>query len=234
MQRYTELGSGFHVASHDLEIRGAGDLLGNAQSGHLHAVGVDLYFELLEESLAALKGEKKPARVEPEINMRISAVFPEDYLPDISERIQLYRRLSSAWSEEEIGYLEVEIRDRFGPLPSDVVNLLGLMRLKLYLQKLCVVRMSSGPKKTSLQFDKSTPIDMNKLVKHIQWLKEEGPRRINILCYLLSQQSRRPRGEASSRQVRGMHSGGSLPTLARCIPKANRACAACSAERCAV
>lgn len=164
IQRYTDLGSGFSVASHDLEIRGAGDLLGKDQHGHLSAIGIDLYFDLLEESILALKGEGKVEVIEPEINMKVSAYFPHDYIPDISEKVNLYRRLSAAESEERISEIETEIRDRFGKLPEEVVNLLGLMTLKIYLKKLHVVRMSSGPKKTSLQFAPSTPASPEKLV----------------------------------------------------------------------
>jgi transcription-repair coupling factor (superfamily II helicase) len=168
IQRYTELGSGFSIASHDLEIRGAGDLLGEDQSGHLHAIGVELYFELLEESIRALRGEIKKSEIEPEINLRIPAHFPADYLPDISERVVIYRRLSSVDSEEGISLIEEEIRDRFGTLPEEVVNLLGIMTMKLHLKRLHVVRMSVGPKKTSLQFAPTTPASPERLVKLIQ------------------------------------------------------------------
>jgi len=168
VQRYTELGSGFHVASHDLEIRGAGDLLGKDQSGHLAAVGVDMYFELLEESMRDLRGQTKKVEIEPEISMKIAASFPPDYLPDVSERVLLYRRLSSVEHEESIADIETEIRDRFGELPEEVFNLLGLMKIKLHLKRLHVVRMSVGPKKTSLQFAPSTPASPEKLVRMIQ------------------------------------------------------------------
>jgi transcription-repair coupling factor (superfamily II helicase) len=168
IQRYTDLGAGFSVASHDLEIRGAGDLLGKEQSGHLTAIGVDLYFELLEESIRALQGEDRRLEIEPEINLKVPAFFPEAYLPDIAERISIYRRLSSVESEEGISEVETEIRDRFGTLPVEVTNLIGIMQLKLYLKKLHVVRMSCGPKRTSLQFAPTTPASPDRLVKLIQ------------------------------------------------------------------
>jgi transcription-repair coupling factor (superfamily II helicase) len=168
IQRYSELGSGFGVASHDLEIRGAGDLLGKEQSGHLTAVGVDMYFELLEEAVEELRGRKREAEVEPEITMKIAAYFPSDYLPDVAERIAVYRKLSSVKSEDEVAAIEQEIRDRFGAPPPEVANLLGLMTLKLYLKRLHVVRMSCGPKKTALQFAPTTPASPEKLVALIQ------------------------------------------------------------------
>lgn len=168
IQRYTDLGSGFSVASHDLELRGAGDLLGKDQHGHLNAIGVDLYFDLLEESILALKGEGGTSEIEPEINMKVAAFFPHDYIPDVGEKVNLYRRLSSAENEERISEVEIEIRDRFGNLPEEVLNLLGLMTLKIYLKKLHVVRLSSGPKRTSLQFASTTPASPQRLVALIQ------------------------------------------------------------------
>ena len=168
IQRYTELGAGFHVASHDLELRGAGDLLGKDQSGHLAAIGVDYYFELLEQAIQELKGVAHENEIEPEINLKISAHFPDYYLPDISERISVYRRLSSVQNEEQVSEVEEEIRDRFGALPEEVSNLLGLMRIKLYLKRLHVIRMGCGPKRTSLQFAPTTPLSPEKLVSLIQ------------------------------------------------------------------
>ncbi|MSP18572.1 MAG: transcription-repair coupling factor [Bdellovibrionales bacterium] len=168
IQRYSELGSGFNIASHDLEIRGAGDLLGKDQSGHLNAIGVDLYFELLEESIRELRGQEKKIEIEPEITLKVAAYFPNDYLPDVGERVSLYRRLSSTETEDGLALLETEIRDRLGALPDEVTNLIGLMVIKLYLKSLHVARMSCGPKRTSLQFAPSTPASPEKLVKLIQ------------------------------------------------------------------
>jgi len=168
LQRYTDLGAGFNIASHDLEIRGAGDLLGKEQSGHLHAIGIDMYFELLEEAIQALRGEKKTDEIEPEISMKIAASFPDWYLPDIGERIALYRRLSSAKDENALSDIEAEVRDRFGSLPEEVVHLLGLMQIRLFLKRLHVVRMNCGPKRTSLQFADSTPASPDKIVKLIK------------------------------------------------------------------
>ncbi|MBY0371198.1 transcription-repair coupling factor, partial [bacterium] len=168
LQRYSELGAGFQIASHDLEIRGAGDLLGKDQSGHITAVGVDLYFELLDEAVRQMQGEPDKVEIEPEITLKIRASFPMEYLPDIGERVVLYRRLSSAETEEEIAEIETEIRDRFGAPPEEVMSLLGLMRIKVYLKLLHVTRMSCGPKRTSLQFAETTPASPEKLVKLVQ------------------------------------------------------------------
>lgn len=168
IQRYTELGSGFHIASHDLDIRGSGNILGKEQSGHLTAIGMDLYLELLEEAIHELRGQEKRPQIEPEINLKIAAYFPESYLPDIGERVMLYRKLSAVDSEEALSDMEQEIRDRFGTPPLEAMNLLGLMNLKLHLKRLHVLKMSVGPKKTSLQFAPSTPASAEKLVKLVQ------------------------------------------------------------------
>ncbi len=168
IQRYSDLGAGFNVASYDLEIRGAGDLLGKEQSGHIGAVGVDMYFELLEESIRYLQGEAKKIDIEPEINLKIAAYFPMDYLPDVSERVNLYRQLSGVEEEETVSEIEEEIRDRFGTLPDEVVNLLGLMRIKLYLKRLHVTHLNCGPKKASLLFAPSTPVTPERIVELIK------------------------------------------------------------------
>jgi transcription-repair coupling factor (superfamily II helicase) len=168
IQRYTELGSGFHIASHDMDIRGSGNLLGKEQSGHLTSIGIDLYMDLLDEAIRELRGQEKRLQIEPEITLKLAAYFPESYLPDIGERVVLYRRLSSIESEEALSEIESEIRDRFGTPPKEVVNLLGLMALKLHLKRLHVLKMSCGPKRTSLQFAPTTPASAEKLVKLIQ------------------------------------------------------------------
>ncbi len=168
LQRYSDLGSGFHIANHDLEIRGAGDLLGKDQSGHIAAVGVELYFDLLDESIRMLQGEPEKIDIEPEITLKVRASFPTEYLPDIGERVVLYRRLAGVESEDEIESIETEIRDRFGTPPDEVISLLGLMRIKVYLKLLHVTRMNCGPKRTSLQFADSTPASPEKLVKLVQ------------------------------------------------------------------
>ena len=112
--------------------------------------------------------KEKKIEIEPEITLKVAAYFPNDYLPDVGERVSLYRRLSSAETEDGLALLETEIRDRLGALPDEVTNLIGLMVIKLYLKSLHVTRMSCGPKRTSLQFAPSTPASPDKLVKLIQ------------------------------------------------------------------
>ncbi len=168
LQRYSELGSGFHIATYDLEIRGAGDLLGKAQSGHILAIGPDYYFELLDNYIHNLKGEKLKSEIEPEISMKIAAYIPNDYIADITEKVNIYKRLSNAETEEDVSEIELEMVDRFGPLTNEVINLLQLMKIRLYLKLLHVTRMACGIKKNSLQFASSTPVSPDAVIKLIK------------------------------------------------------------------
>jgi transcription-repair coupling factor (superfamily II helicase) len=124
LQRFTELGAGFQVASHDLEIRGAGELLGDKQSGAVAAVGFDTYARLLEEAVAELRGQPIKAERDPEISVDVPAFLPDDYIPDTGQRLELYRRLAQARDEDEVRGLLTEVEDRYGALP-DEARLLG-------------------------------------------------------------------------------------------------------------
>jgi transcription-repair coupling factor (superfamily II helicase) len=153
IQKFVELGSGFSVASHDLEIRGGGDILGAQQSGHINAVGFDLYTELLEEAIRELEGkplEAEDSHREPEIKVPFSAFLPEDYVADPQQRLGLYRRLSSASQEEQIDEIEVELQDRFGKLPEIAKNLLWLIRVKRMLKMLKIESLTVGPERIVL------------------------------------------------------------------------------------
>ena len=152
IQRFVELGSGFSVASHDLEIRGGGDLLGPQQSGHIAAVGFDLYTELLEEAIRELEGKPydEQANREPEIKAPFPAFLGEEYVPDVHQRLSLYRRFSAATTEAELEMLEQELRDRFGPLPAEALNLLWLIRIKQLLKGTGIDSLTVGPERYAL------------------------------------------------------------------------------------
>jgi len=153
IQKFVELGSGFHIASHDLEIRGGGDLLGAQQSGNINAVGFDLYMELLEEAIHELQGKlpslEETAR-EPEIKTPFPAFLSEEFVPDIHQRLSLYRRFSATTRESEITALEEELRDRFGALPVEAQNLIWLIRLKQLLKHNGIESLTVGPEKISM------------------------------------------------------------------------------------
>lgn len=137
LQEFSELGSGFRLAAKDLEIRGAGNFLGAKQHGYMEAVGFDYYMHLLEQTVKELKGEKVED-IKTKINMRIDIRIPEDYLPQINLRLNLYKRISSVEDLVEIEKINKEIKDRFGPLPSSVKNLLHYGMIKYLAQKIKV------------------------------------------------------------------------------------------------
>jgi transcription-repair coupling factor (superfamily II helicase) len=135
LSEHSELGSGYQIASRDLEIRGAGNLLGKEQSGHIQAVGFELYTRMLERAVAEVRGQRASGQTDPEINLPVAAVLPEDYVPELQQRLELYARLSRASAEEEVLDLETELTDRFGPAPPEVENLIELMALKVELRR---------------------------------------------------------------------------------------------------
>ncbi|RLA95851.1 MAG: transcription-repair coupling factor, partial [Deltaproteobacteria bacterium] len=141
IQELSELGSGFRLALRDLEIRGAGNLLGHRQSGHIAEVGLELYNALLEEAIRELKGEEVPKKPTPEIHIPIEAYIPEEYVEEEAQRLGLYKRLSLVEGEEELEELKEEIRDRFGPPPAEVRNLFEVIELKIWLQRYRVQRL---------------------------------------------------------------------------------------------
>ena len=142
----TELGSGFKLASYDLEIRGAGNLLGEEQSGHIGAVGLDLYSQLLEQVALDTTGRPETLEVEPSVKLEIPALLTEDYLPDVGERLTLYKRLASARSMEELEALRTEMADRFGRFPQEVLGLFTRMEVIILARQLAVERIdTAGP-----------------------------------------------------------------------------------------
>ncbi|WP_312960888.1 transcription-repair coupling factor [Stutzerimonas nitrititolerans] len=168
-----DLGAGFVLATHDLEIRGAGELLGDGQSGQIQAVGFTLYMEMLERAVKAIqKGEQpnldQPLGGGPEINLRVPALIPEDYLPDVHARLILYKRIANAADEEGLNELQVEMIDRFGLLPEPAKHLIRLTLLKLQAEKLGITKIDAGPQGGRIEFAADTPVDPMALIKLIQ------------------------------------------------------------------
>jgi len=146
IQDLAALGSGFRLASMDLEIRGAGNLLGAEQHGNLAAVGFDTYLELLEEAIETLRGHTTTARIDPEIRLPIPARLPEGYVSDVRQRLVLYKRLAGAPDSAAVDALRDELLDRFGPLPPEAENLIGVIRLKVAARDLGIagVHLENG------------------------------------------------------------------------------------------
>ncbi|MEW5744490.1 MAG: transcription-repair coupling factor [Nitrospirota bacterium] len=142
IQEMSYLGAGFRLALKDLEIRGAGNLLGPEQSGYIQGVGFDLYMEMLEKAVAELKGEKIREELEPQMRLRLSAFIPEEYITDITLRLSVYKRISAAAAPEMLGEIRDELLDRFGRLPEEVENLIAVMRMKLLAKRLFIDRVT--------------------------------------------------------------------------------------------
>ncbi|WP_135007523.1 transcription-repair coupling factor [Pseudomonas syringae] len=168
-----DLGAGFVLATNDLEIRGAGELLGDGQSGQIQAVGFTLYMEMLERAVKSIrKGEQpnldQPLGGGPEINLRVPALIPEAYLPDVHTRLILYKRIANAADEEALKDLQVEMIDRFGLLPEPTKNLVRITLLKLHAEQLGIRKIDGGPQGGRIEFAAETPVDPLTLIKLIQ------------------------------------------------------------------
>jgi transcription-repair coupling factor (superfamily II helicase) len=161
----SELGSGFRLASMDLEIRGAGNLLGAEQSGNLRSVGYETYMELLEETVEELRGNVQVAELDPEIRLPVVARLPEAYVSDVSQRLVLYKRLASSRDEPELDGIRDEILDRYGPLPAEARSLIAVIRLKLLARGLGVVGVSMARGELVFQVAESANIDPQRLVQ---------------------------------------------------------------------
>lgn len=157
------LGAGFRLAMKDLEIRGAGNLLGPEQSGHIHAVGFDMYVEMLEKAVAELKGIETKEEIEPAISLKVAALIPEAYIDDMALRLSIYRRIANARDAGDLGDIESEIRDRFGSPPVEVKGLLDIMRLKIAARKLMITRIFESDEKVRFVFSEGTPVSTEKI-----------------------------------------------------------------------
>ncbi len=158
LQEMSYLGAGFRLAMKDLEIRGAGNIFGPEQSGHIHEVGFDLYIEMLEKAVAEIRGEEISQEIEPHIDLNISAFIPETYVDDSMLRMSLYRRISSLNTEKGVEDLGAELRDRFGEIPEEAAGLLGVMRLKIVARELMTLKIHSVQERVRVVFSPETPV----------------------------------------------------------------------------
>jgi transcription-repair coupling factor (superfamily II helicase) len=193
------LGAGFMLATHDLEIRGAGELLGEGQSGQIHEVGFTLYTELLERAVKALKEGHEPDLDQPldhgpEIEMQLPALIPEDYLPDIHSRLVLYKRIASAQDKDQLRDLQVEMIDRFGLLPEATKNLIHITELKLVAASLGIRKIDIHAKGGRLLFEDTPAINPMIIIKLIQESPEiyklDGKNKLRFLMPLEDNESR--------------------------------------------
>ncbi len=195
-----ELGMGFTLATHDLEIRGAGEFLGEEQSGHLQAIGFSLYMELLERAVTSLKNGETfedlllTRDTVTEINLQLPALIPESYMPDVHGRLVFYKRISNADNETSLKELQVELIDRFGLLPQAVKNLFAITLLKLHAYPMGISKIDLNKKGGKIEFAKKVNIDPTKIIKLIQSeakvYKLEGAEKLKVIKDLPEDQDR--------------------------------------------
>ena len=170
LEELTELGSGFRIASHDLEIRGAGNLLGKDQSGRIHQVGYELYTQLLSEAVAEISGIASSQEEEPELELRVPAFLPDDYIDEAGERLEFYRKLSSAKTVDAADEIEMALLDRFGRLPAPARALCDLARMRAAMRAAGVAELKRGNGSLFLALSAHSPFDRAKLVT---WVTRE-------------------------------------------------------------
>jgi transcription-repair coupling factor (superfamily II helicase) len=192
IQLMEELGSGFHLAHHDLEIRGAGEVLGEKQSGEILEVGFSLYNDMLASAVASLKGGREPDMSQPlgvvsEINLHTPALLPDDYCPDVHERLVLYKRLASCQTLDALTAMQEELVDRFGALPDPARALLAVHRLRMATRAYGIVKLDVSGEGLGVQFVPNPPVDPGKIISLIQGkagYRLAGPDRLKLTATL--------------------------------------------------
>jgi transcription-repair coupling factor (superfamily II helicase) len=168
LQELDDLGGGFRLAAHDLEIRGAGNLLGKQQSGHIAAVGFEMYTSMMEEAVMELRGQRRRVDVEPEIQLGFPAYIPDSYIPDEHQRLVFYRRLATIGGTAELEELSAELRERYGPIPPLVDSFLRVMDLRRLLKACMIVRAILRQGAVTLTFHPEAPMEVEQLVALVQ------------------------------------------------------------------
>ena len=167
LQEFSELGAGFRVAAVDLELRGAGNLLGAEQSGHIESVGFDLYLRLLEEAVSEAKGETALAPIRCEMNLGMDLAVPADYIEDQNQRLTLYREISLTSGAQDVARIASDLSDRFGPAPPVVSRMLDAVRLRLKAERLSIRSVARKDDRLLMTFDPEAPLDTGGLVRFL-------------------------------------------------------------------
>jgi transcription-repair coupling factor (superfamily II helicase) len=168
IREFSDLGSGFRVAALDLEIRGAGNLLGGEQSGHIEAVGFDMYMKLLEQTIKELKGEEIEDDVRANVNLRVDLRIDDDYIPDMNQRLTVYRRMAAVRTDEELERLVLEVRDRYGAPPESVLNLAEYASIRLLSDRIGLESLDREGQSVVLKFRPDTKLDPGWLFRVVQ------------------------------------------------------------------
>ncbi|MBN1656180.1 MAG: transcription-repair coupling factor [Deltaproteobacteria bacterium] len=167
LERFSQLGSGFQLASLDMELRGAGELLGSEQSGTIAAIGFDLFIQMLQEAIAELKGETVKNEIDPEINLDIEHYLPEEYISDVGIRLAFYKRFSAAPDEQSVSELAAEMEDRFGLPHPAAIDFVRAMALKPALRDLRVLGCEATSSRVTLHFSTDAPLDPARIMKQV-------------------------------------------------------------------
>ena len=168
IREFSDLGSGFRVAALDLEIRGAGNLLGGEQSGHIEAVGFDMYMKLLEQTIKELKGEEIESDVKANVNLRVDLRIDETYIPDMNQRLTVYRRMAAVRTDEELRRIIDEVRDRYGSPPESVLNLAEYASIRLLADRLGLESVDREGQVVVLKFRQGTKLDPARVFNLVQ------------------------------------------------------------------
>jgi transcription-repair coupling factor (superfamily II helicase) len=168
IREFSDLGAGFRIAALDLELRGAGNLLGGQQSGHIQAVGLDLYVKLLEQAILELRGEPPREAPRAALHLNVEMRIPPGYVPETHQRLSIYKRVSQLRREDEIEPLRAELRDRYGPLPPEVAGLLRYAALRVRAEALAVVQVDAAAASLALRFDARTPLQAEALLRLVR------------------------------------------------------------------
>jgi transcription-repair coupling factor (superfamily II helicase) len=171
LKEFSDLGAGFKIAALDLELRGAGNLLGGEQHGHINSVGFDMYVRMLEETVRELKGEEVPLEIHSTLNLGLDVRIPADYIGDENQRLRVYRRIANAADESEREAVEKELADRYGPVPQAVRNLLDYSALKTLAQKIGIETVDRRAGVVNIKFHKDARIDPEKLMRLVREIK---------------------------------------------------------------
>jgi transcription-repair coupling factor (superfamily II helicase) len=165
LKEFSDLGSGFKIAALDLELRGAGNLLGGEQHGHINAIGFDLYCQMLEQTIEEMQGKEALPEVQTQINLRVSVKIPESYIPDEIQRLSTYKRISSLKQDSDVEDLCNELEDRYGPIPAEVENLMAYVRLRLLAQRILIKSIERERDGIAIKFHEKTPLQPDKLIE---------------------------------------------------------------------
>jgi len=167
LKEFSDLGAGFKIAALDMELRGAGNLLGGEQSGHIEAVGFELYTSMLERAIQELRGEEQPEAIEAQLNLGIDIRIPATYIPEENQRLRMYKRLAGVESRQRLDDVEAEIADRYGPLPGAVRNLASYAALRLLARRMGVAAIDRRRDLMAVKFTAQAEVDPQKLAQFV-------------------------------------------------------------------